>query len=460
MTDIIQYEGIENLGTTTDLINGKPIYDLDRIIETSGFTTAGDGGAGKWKQNGVTGQTPSQTPAQLGDALINDASGNQWEIVLNAAEIHAKQVGCKLDAEELLDSATDDTLAARAAHYHMLKAGGGEVILDGLCAISDTIEVNQRVIFKGKSKFFANQFTNNEVRPAGCGFYALPSMNKALIDVKLDIYNDNGTLREKVNNKVLNDYRHFGGLSDLIVYGNRSNTVNPPSTNNKNTGDGVLVSGSRYAYLNNIVIMMSGNTGLVTESEDYGLGAISCNNHEFSRVTSLSNSVNGASISGGDCVISDLICGYNGVNGLSSTAGSGSIKAVTWNNQQDGINISGGRRMFYTVESYDNKRQGVRIINTNSVTVKGIVNANGRDTGLGASQRSGVLTGDSNTGLRLDITSDGKGYTEDAVYQAYGFNINNTTNEVIVSGSYGQNNFTSNWLVSNNANLIKDSNAP
>ncbi len=95
MTDIIQYEGIENLGTTTDLINGKPIYDLDRIIETSGFTTAGDGGAGKWKQNGVTGQTPSQTPAQLGDALLNDANGNQWELVNGA--LFSQQVGAVLD---------------------------------------------------------------------------------------------------------------------------------------------------------------------------------------------------------------------------------------------------------------------------------------------------------------------------------------------------------------------------
>ncbi len=100
MTDIIQYEGIENLGTTTDLINGKPIYDLDRVIETSGFTTAGDGGAGKWKQNGITGQTPSQTPAQLGDALLNDASGNQW--ALCGESINCLQFGA--DSSGLIDS--------------------------------------------------------------------------------------------------------------------------------------------------------------------------------------------------------------------------------------------------------------------------------------------------------------------------------------------------------------------
>ncbi len=78
------------------MINGKPIYDLDRIIETSGFATAGDGGAGKWKQNGVTGQTPSQTPAQLGDALLNDANGNQWYFICDA-DVDVKGLGAKID---------------------------------------------------------------------------------------------------------------------------------------------------------------------------------------------------------------------------------------------------------------------------------------------------------------------------------------------------------------------------
>ncbi|MCP4091773.1 MAG: hypothetical protein GY746_18565, partial [Gammaproteobacteria bacterium] len=102
MTDIIQYEGIENLGTTTDLINGKPIYDLDRIIETSGFTTAGDGCAGKWKQNGVTGQTPSQAPAQTGKATLNDGNGNQWELVREKNDIHLSKLGAK-EGDDITD---------------------------------------------------------------------------------------------------------------------------------------------------------------------------------------------------------------------------------------------------------------------------------------------------------------------------------------------------------------------
>ncbi len=67
--------------TTSDLINSVVKYPQDDVIETCGFTAAGDGGAGKWKQNGVTGQTPSQAPEQLGGALLNDANGSQWSLV-------------------------------------------------------------------------------------------------------------------------------------------------------------------------------------------------------------------------------------------------------------------------------------------------------------------------------------------------------------------------------------------
>ena len=51
-------------------------------MRLAGFTIIGDGGSGKWKQNGVTGQTPNQTPEQLGDGkILNDNNGNQWELV-------------------------------------------------------------------------------------------------------------------------------------------------------------------------------------------------------------------------------------------------------------------------------------------------------------------------------------------------------------------------------------------
>lgn len=67
--------------TATELIGNTVAYSLGTVLTLSGYLYPGDGGGGRWKFDGVTGQTPSQSPAQLGDALLNDASGNQWRLV-------------------------------------------------------------------------------------------------------------------------------------------------------------------------------------------------------------------------------------------------------------------------------------------------------------------------------------------------------------------------------------------
>lgn len=82
------------------------------IISLQGYSDSGDGGGGEWRHNGVTGQTPSQTPAQLGNALLNDADGNQWALTPTAATLRksysAKAIGV------VGDGVADDTLAIRA----------------------------------------------------------------------------------------------------------------------------------------------------------------------------------------------------------------------------------------------------------------------------------------------------------------------------------------------------------
>jgi hypothetical protein len=64
--------------TTLDLISSEQAASANDIVESQGYTTKGDGGGAQWRQNGVTGQTVSQSPAQLGNALLNDGLGNQW----------------------------------------------------------------------------------------------------------------------------------------------------------------------------------------------------------------------------------------------------------------------------------------------------------------------------------------------------------------------------------------------
>ena len=84
-------EAFANQLTTTELIASVAIYAADVNIGTSGFLTSGDIGSGNWLQNGVTAQPVSQSPAQLDDALLNDANGNQWALVgqLTAAKLGA-----------------------------------------------------------------------------------------------------------------------------------------------------------------------------------------------------------------------------------------------------------------------------------------------------------------------------------------------------------------------------------
>jgi len=63
---------------TNDFINRDLTALLSETIHPVGFSSLTSGGSLPWVHNNVIGQTPSQTPAQLGDALFNDAAGNQW----------------------------------------------------------------------------------------------------------------------------------------------------------------------------------------------------------------------------------------------------------------------------------------------------------------------------------------------------------------------------------------------
>lgn len=74
---------LQFFSTTQNMIDtfNKAVV-LNDIVETLGFITEGDGGGAQWRFTGLTGQTVSQSPAQLGDALLNDANGNQWVLVI------------------------------------------------------------------------------------------------------------------------------------------------------------------------------------------------------------------------------------------------------------------------------------------------------------------------------------------------------------------------------------------
>ena len=445
--------------TALFISNFKASFPVGTIVETLGYTTKGDGGGAKWQKTATTGQTVSQSPAQLIDGLLNDGNGNQWQIIFESGKLSAKALGCKLDAESLLDAATDDILPLRAAQKSVLRFGGGVVVLDGLAGLSGTLEINQRVVFEGASKFFANQFTDVSVRPAGCGFYGLVGTNSDLIDIKLDIYNDGGTLKETVNNKVLMDYRHFGGVRNLIIYGNRSNTANPPTTVDKNTsGNGLVLSGVRYPVMENVISMFNADKGVRALSFDYGLGSNACNNLFTSSLVTLSNAQGGKDLSGGDSIMRGLYSGYNGGTGIVSNMGRSVIEYASWNNKFDGIFITGSPDSEYKGKAYDNDRTGWRVTGTKDCKISGRSSANGRDAAFGATDRCGVISGSDNIDLAIDIQDAGT-YLG-VVYQQYGLRILQSVNKVNVCSSSSIGNNLGDWLVTNPLMLDLHGNLP
>jgi hypothetical protein len=85
--------GQNNEITTTELIASTGIYPADTVINTTGFTASADLGNGGWKQNGVTGETPSQSPSQIFIStgvgnLLNDGNGNQWSLKSYPHNVH------------------------------------------------------------------------------------------------------------------------------------------------------------------------------------------------------------------------------------------------------------------------------------------------------------------------------------------------------------------------------------
>jgi hypothetical protein len=123
------------------------------VLLTSGFSVSGSG-SGSWKQNGITGQAPSQSPAQLADGLLNDGNGNQWELVATIGatsyELQIKSLGA------VVNGSTDDYAVLSAArNYFERKYPSGGVINLGLGTIAtgtEFINSTEGLLIRGEGK--------------------------------------------------------------------------------------------------------------------------------------------------------------------------------------------------------------------------------------------------------------------------------------------------------------------
>jgi hypothetical protein len=74
--------GAAIIQATTDLINNTTTaFPVGTVVSTASFAAENDQGGAKWLKTAITGLTPSQSPAQLGDLQLSDADGNEWDLV-------------------------------------------------------------------------------------------------------------------------------------------------------------------------------------------------------------------------------------------------------------------------------------------------------------------------------------------------------------------------------------------
>jgi len=67
------------------LLSKTSALTINDTVEFKWYNATGDEGGATWKHNGVTGQTPSQSPSDLNAWLFNDGNGNQWTLVVKGA---------------------------------------------------------------------------------------------------------------------------------------------------------------------------------------------------------------------------------------------------------------------------------------------------------------------------------------------------------------------------------------
>jgi len=224
VNDLIDAEASNQL-TTADLISSTAIFTADTNITTKGFTTSGDGGSGSWVQNGVTGQTVSQSPAQLGSALLNDGNGNQWVYVPLSGtaklEVEVLALGAKFD------NVTDDILPLQAASNAVADValkplGGGVVRLPkGIARTSKKLEVDSDVALIGAGK------TQTYIKPLNTAVFAI---NEAVVQ-STDFETVQGTNLWDYYSPYPNGLTMGVTIRDLTIDGNRANVANAGGLN-------------------------------------------------------------------------------------------------------------------------------------------------------------------------------------------------------------------------------------
>jgi hypothetical protein len=110
--------------TTTELIASTIVFPADTVINTTGYTTSGDGRGGAWKQNGVTGEPVSQSPGQLDNSLLNNGLGTQFAL-MEIGSVKGSSLGMLTSTDSILALNAAKTLSNGGAFHKKIEIDSG-----------------------------------------------------------------------------------------------------------------------------------------------------------------------------------------------------------------------------------------------------------------------------------------------------------------------------------------------
>jgi hypothetical protein len=422
----------------------------------------------EWTAAGYLGPLPglSDTADPLkGDALVGvkqpfTGAVARTQHQKNADYIHVADFGASPSASPSVNRA-----AIQKAIDAMYLQRGGEVHFDiGVYQIDGLLEIPQRVLLVGAGRGFINPYISGQAAPRGTALFLVAGSNVGMVRIRCRLTNSAGTLIETDIGDRNQDARHFGGMVNMLLWGNRSATASPPTTSDLNTNsDGISIEGSRYVVLQNVLVMYCGGDGYRAGSFDYGAGSITTNNLKFDQLDSLQNAARGFNLAFGDSSFSDLVAGNNGTDGFALVGSYTWNGGASWNNLRNGVTCSGATAnsiaVINGVSAYDNDSNGFVVGTTagKAPLIAGCVSrGNGRNSG------SVVYPAVDRANFKATSAADGWGFVgcsalardQTGVDTAqYGFFIQNPTFAGSLDGSHSEGAVVNNFSIQDPSNI-------
>ena len=201
------------------------------------------------------------------------------------------------------DGATETHVELQAAIDAIWEAGGGILELpEGVMVLGATVNIWQNVILQGVGNGYNRLYFADGLGVAGFQVYGSVFQAKAGLNANLLVARYQLRSGQTFPSASADCVRHMGGLFDVTVHGNRSNTADPETRDTNTSGNGLLISGISGFAMDRVLFVRCAEWGVYMDSYDYGagFGATDCNNIVWGDVRCLGNYSGGFRLVGGD----------------------------------------------------------------------------------------------------------------------------------------------------------------